>query len=393
MLNIIDKRLCTGCGACVNACPKHIIRLCDDREGFLYPVVDHEKCINCNLCEKSCPMQKEVVHTTETDKKYPQFYAGQLRCKDDLWDVSSGGAFWAFAETIIDNGGIVYGAVQENVDIITHIRAEDIEGIKRMRRSKYFQSDTCQTFRKVKEDLGNGKLVLYSGTGCQIAGLTSFLGRSFNNLYTCEVVCHGVPSRKVWKAYRKEKEEHEGKRIIDLVFRDKTIGWSRNQYKITYQDGSIERERSIRQLFHAGYLSGLFYRPSCGCCRFASLPRVSDITLADYWKYKGRFLQLASDLGVSLITINSNKGYDLLSKSSNYLDYEDTERGLALDSCRHLDEYPIENPDREAFFKLFFEKGYFAAAQKYIVFTEKRTITHRLKGLIKRLFKLVNNYR
>ena len=266
MIEIIDKRKCTGCGACVNACPLQIVSLSDDTEGFSYPKVDKEKCINCRLCEKSCPMLKEITSLNRKGSQYPLFYAGQLKCKKDLMDVSSGGAFWAFAKTIIDNGGIVYGAVQDDVDVITHVRSDDFEGIKRMRRSKYFQSNTGLTFHQVKEDLKNGKIVLYSGTGCQIAGLISFLGREYENLYTCDVVCHGVPSRNVWKTYREEKEKREGKRITGLVFRDKSIGWSKNQYKITFQDGSVEKERSTMQLFHAGYLRGLFYRPSCGSC-------------------------------------------------------------------------------------------------------------------------------
>lgn len=385
MIIITDKRNCTGCGACINACPKHIITMDEDSDGFIYPKIKVEDCIECHLCEKICPMLKDKLEISRQCAGFPQFYAGQLKSKEDLLEVSSGGAFWAFSQTIIDGGGIVYGAVQENVDYIYHIRADNLDGIKNIRRSKYFQSDTKLTFAQVKADLKEGRNVLYSGTGCQIAGLKTYLGKEYDNLITCDVVCHGVPSRKVWKAYRKEKEEREGKIIKDLVFRDKSAGWSHNQYKITYQDGSVEKEASTQQLFHAGYLQGLFYRPSCGVCRFASLPRVADVTLADYWQYQGRFRQPENDWGVSLITVNSNRGQRLLNDSARYLAIELTEQEKALASCRHLDEHPSENPDRANFFKLLNEVGYYAAARKYIT-ASNTNIVKRVVRKIRRIF-------
>ena len=382
MIKISDKRNCTGCGACINVCPKQIISFTEDKEGFIYPHIEADKCINCHLCENSCPMLKDRAALCLDVEGFPLFYAGQLINKEDLLQVSSGGAFWAFSQSVIEKGGVVYGAIQEKVDDIFHFRADNIEDIKRIRRSKYFQSDTKLTMRKVKDDLAKGLFVLYSGTGCQIAGLKAYLGKEYDNLVTCDVVCHGVPSRKVWKKYREEKEQHEGKKIQSLVFRDKSAGWSNNQYKITYEDGSVEKESSPKQLFHAGYLKGVFYRPSCGSCKWASLPRVSDVTLADYWKYQGDFRKPGEDFGVSLITINSAKGATLLQESSKYIKKEKTSRELAIKSCRHLDNHPKENPDRADFFNLFFEKGYYAAAEKYII--DKRN-----KNLFVRLLKKI----
>ena len=389
MIEITDKRNCTGCGACINACPRNIITMEEDKDGFIYPKIKVEDCIDCHLCEKNCPMLKDKSEVSKIHADYPQFYAGQLKNKDDLLEVSSGGAFWAFSQTVIEAGGIVYGAVQEDVDHIFHYRAESIDDIKRIRRSKYFQSDIGFSYQQAKEDLKNGLKVLFSGTGCQIAGLKGYLNKEYDNLITCDVVCHGVPSRKVWKVYRKEKEEREGKRIANLVFRDKSAGWSHNQYKITFNDGSVEKEASTKQLFHAGYLKGLFYRPSCGSCRFSSLPRVADITLADYWKYIGRFHQPDCDLGVSLITVNSVKGDKLLKQSAKYMEFDTTERELALRSCKHLDEHPTENPNRDAFFNLFFESGYYAAASKYIT---SRNITSLIKGKIIKMIRITKNY-
>lgn len=388
MIHVTNTRECTGCGACVNACPKSIISLSEDREGFLYPKVKEESCIDCHLCEKACPFASpSFIVGSDKNRSLPSFYAGQLKNKEDLFYVSSGGAFWALTQTIITKEhGVVYGAVQNNVDNIEHLRVEDLDEAKALRRSKYFQSDTKRTFQQAKQDLKNGRVVLFSGTGCQIAGLLTFLGKEYDNLYTCDVVCHGIPSRKVWKKYREEKEEKEGKKIIGLVFRDKTAGWSKNQYRITYEDGSEETERSTQQLFHAGYLRGLFYRPSCGSCHFASIPRVSDITLADYWKYKGHFHEEGKDIGVSLITANTKKGQFLLDRSADFLLIEPTTKKQALESCKHLDEHPSENPKRNQFFEQFFKTGYHTTAKKMIAFPQKKNlisfIIRKLKQII-----------
>ena len=384
MIEIIDPKLCTGCGACVNICRQNIISLKEDKNGFYYPFVQKEGCIDCGLCEDVCPCK---IHTNKgqinSSVDYPKFYAGQLIKKEELFEVSSGGASWAIVESILEEKGVVYGARQRNVDIVEHVRAESIEEAKELRRSKYLQSDTKYTFREVKKDLQRGKIVLYCGTGCQIAGLLSFLRKPYDNLYTCDIVCHGVPSQKVWRKYREEKEKKESKHIIDLVFRDKSIGWLENQYKITYDDGSVEKERSTLHPFHAGYLAGIFYRPSCGCCQFAKLPRSSDLTLADFWKYNGKFHSSDNNIGVSLITVNSKKGEFLLEKSKKYLETEETSKELALSSCHHLQNCPVENPYRSAFFSYFNKHGYFKAAQKYIF--KEETFTDCIKRIIKRI--------
>ncbi len=389
MIEIKDPKLCSGCGACVNICPKDIISLLEDEDGFLYPYLKKEECLDCGLCEKVCPyLSNAYKESYKSNTAYPEFYAGQLINKDELLEVSSGGAAWAITETIIAENGVVYGATQKDVDIVEHVRADNLEKAKTLRRSKYLQSNTKHTYSEVKKDLKEGRIVLFCGTGCQIAGLLSFLRKPYENLYTCDVVCHGVPSQKVWRKYREEKEKKEGKRFVDLVFRDKSLGWKyNNQYRITYDDGSIEKEKITTQPFHAGYLKGLFYRPSCGNCIFAHLPRFSDLTLADFWKYEGKFHSTENNVGVSLITVNSEKGKSLLEKSRKYLEIEKTNEDLALSSCRHLSDSPVENPNRSAFLAYFKKHGYIKAANKYIF--KKKTRLDKTKKVVNRII----NYR
>ena len=379
------KKDCCGCKACQDACRHAAISMVEDEEGFYYPSIDDSKCVDCGLCNKVCPYETtNSDHLRYESFSFPVFYAGQLHKNVELFEVSSGGACWALVQVVIQKGGVVYGAEQINVDHVRHTCAHTLEEAKKLRRSKYLPSDTGGVFSAVKQSLKEGTLVLFCGTGCQVAALNTFLGKSYENLFTADVVCHGIPSQKVWKKYREEKEKKAKKRIVDLVFRDKTKGWNKNQYKITYDDGSVEYESSVQNLFHAGYLHGLFYRPSCGTCRFATIPRVSDISLADYWQYKGKFHSEDNNVGVSLIAINSQKGGELLESASAYMDVEETSEELALKSCRHMDEHPVENPNRKKFFALFLRKGYHKAATRILY--PPPSIIERVKGRIKKIF-------
>ena len=370
--------------ACSNSCSFEAISFPFDEEGFWYPKVDTEKCRNCGKCERVCPFNDEMHGVPAANRSAePRFFAAQLKERAELFEVSSGGAFQAIARSVIRDQGIVYGAAQKDVDHIFHIRAENLEELKLTKRSKYLQSDIGDCYRRALRDLKNGKTVLFSGTGCQIAGLNCFLDKEYQNLYTCEVVCHGVPSRKVWEQYRKEKEAQTGKKLTDLVFRDKSLGWKKNQYKITYEDRSVEYERITTQLFHAGYLQGLFYRPSCGACPFASMPRAADLTLADYWRYQGRMAE--EDVGVSLVSANNPHGLTLLEKARDLLNIESTSAKDALNSCRHMDDHPTENPDRNAFIQETLSAGFHHAAKKY--YQNTNSLPSRIKNKLRRIMR------
>lgn len=388
MINVLDKSRCCGCTACMDACNHNAIQMKEDDYGFAFPSIDLNKCIDCGQCDMVCPYSLGNEKKWQYDSyEKPIFYAGQLKSKDDLQSVSSGGACWAIVQTVIREGGVCYGAIQQELDKIVHVRVDTIESAKRLRRSKYLQSDTRNVFKNVKLDLKEGKTVLFCGTGCQVAALNTFLGKAYSNLYTCDVVCHGVPSQKVWRKYREEKEKMVGKRMTGLVFRNKNKGWSHNQYEIIYEDGSSEYENSTSHLFHAGYLNGLFYRSSCGSCLFSKIPRVSDISFADFWKYQGNLHSTSNDVGVSLIAVNTPKGLSLLGLSSDFLVVEKTEDTLALSSCRHMDECPVENPERDAFFRLFLKKGYHKAIKKYLKLESPQTGYSKFSARLHKWFK------
>lgn len=375
---------CTGCSACSSVCPTNSITMREDKEGFLQPHIDTDTCIKCHKCEKTCPIIKPIDIEEEIQTSV---YAGQLKNKVDLLEVSSGGAFWALALTIIEQGGVVYGAAQYDVDNVRHIRVCTIEEAKALCRSKYLPSNIDGIFKQVAADLKTGIKVLFSGVGCQIAGLKAYLNKNYENLITCDVVCHGIPSLKVWKGYREEKEQHEGKRLVDLVFRNKSKGWRLNQYKMTYDDGSVEYCPSVSHPFHYGYLIGLFSRRSCATCHFATYDRISDFTLADYWRYNdGNF---NAKNGVSLICTHTKKGEQLLQEAGTLLEYYTTSKESAIASCRHLTHTPLEHPKRNTFFTLLEKYGYSKASDKSLKEQENIFMKgyHKMVSLLKRIIQ------
>ena len=381
MRNAVDGKVslksCTGCGACTVLCPKHAVSMVEDGDGFMRPFVDAGKCVNCGLCVARCP----AIHPFTRQKWVGvRYYAAQLVDRSLLKEVSSGGAFWALASAVIGHGGVVYGAAQESVDVVRHVRAETLYELEALRRSKYLPSQASHCFKLVRQDLKNGREVLFSGTGCQVAGLMTFLGEAYPKLLTVEVVCHGIPSLSVWRRFRKERERAKGSSITRVVFRDKSRGWKDNSYRIEYSNGKVQVEASRTQAFHAGYLQGLFYRESCASCPFASLPRIADITLADFWKYKGRFLRGGE--GVSLIAVNTPTGAAALDATRDHMNWERVPDVAAVASCRHLTHAPKEDPARSLFLKAVACEGYKSAFRRY----EKRrglSIGRRLVALFR----------
>lgn len=197
---MIDKK-CSGCMACVNICPKDAIKI-KRIDGFEYPYIDDKICIKCGKCNISCP----IINNHE-EKKYSQkVYAAKNKNTEIRMNSSSGGVFTLIAEWILDNNGVVFGAKFNEKMQVVHDYAETKEGLAVLRGSKYVQSQIGISYKKVKEFLESGKKVLFTGTPCQVEGLLSFLGKKYDNLYTQDIICHGVPSPLVWKKYIEYKE-------------------------------------------------------------------------------------------------------------------------------------------------------------------------------------------
>lgn len=307
MIRILEKNKCCGCGACMQICPIKCIQFIHDNEGFFYPKVIQEKCINCGLCEKVCP------YTSISDANKPlAIYAVKHIQEHIRLSSSSGGAFTALAEFVISLGGYVFGARFDSAWNVVHWGTNQIDGLDLLRRSKYVQSNTLNTYQEVKFLLNKGIWVLYCGTPCQILGLKKFLLKEYEHLILVDFVCHGVPSTKTWHLFLSNQTKEK---IENINFRDKKKGW--RNYTLKIESDNQEYNYSIEDnvsSYMKGFLKELYLRPSCHNCPAKSFRSGSDITLADYWWIQEVRPEFNDNIGCSLVYVNSPKGEKLLEK-------------------------------------------------------------------------------
>ncbi len=305
----VDYEKCTGCGACVQRCPKRCISWTEREFGFRYPQIDKDACVNCGQCEKVCPIDKALEVSAEQ-----KAYAAVHKDDEVLAKSTSGGAFTAIADAVFAQGGIVYGAAMLDGMQVKHIRTSGKDDFEGLRSSKYLQSDTGTTYQMVEQDLKQGKTVLYSGTPCQIDGLKNFLGKDYENLYTVDIVCHGVGSQAYFDKYMDYARERYGK-IKALRFRSKEYaGWSCGGVVVVDSSDCLKKipYRDFDNYYYSYFLSGDIYRKSCYSCKYANTNRVGDFTLGDYWGVEALNLPLQTKNGCSLLLVNNRHAMLLL---------------------------------------------------------------------------------
>ena len=337
----IKKNRCTGCSACFNACKFNCIEMIENEEGFLYPKVDLGKCKECKMCIKSCPLLKEknILNNQEIIAAYS---------KDDenRKNSSSGGCFGEFAKMILNQKGIVFGVgYDENFNVV-HKCVTNIEELQELKGSKYVQSKISDSYKTVQKYLIENKKVLFSGTPCQIAGLKSFLGKNYENLYTIDIVCHGVPSQKLFNKYLETYE----KAIKNLKFRDKTNGWNQFGIKVMFEDGEekvvVARKDNYMRLF----LTNMCLRKSCYNCEFRESQ--SDITIGDFWGIDKINNEINDDKGISVLLINTLKGKQIFEQvKEDIIFYEGFNKDeiVKYNSC--IKKSVKEPAKRKTFFK------------------------------------------
>lgn len=324
----LEKEECCGCSACENICPIKAITMKTDKEGFWYPIIDEKECIKCNLCEKACP-----IYNLNKNTSIKKAYAAYNKNDEVRLNSSSGGIFTILAEQVLGNKGIVFGAgFNKEFDVI-HFSVDNKDDLYKLRGSKYVQSDINVTYKEVKMYLNDNKIVLFSGTPCQISGLRSFLMKKYDNLICIDVICHGVPSPKVWSSYRqsivKEKE------LISMTFRDKSYGWKKAILKYTFKDGSYYKEKYNESKYIKGFIENIYLRPSCYNCRFKSLERDSDFTLADFWGNENVVPEIDDEKGISLVIAHNNNARKLIEsfKDRIYLEEVDIYKAIDFNIC------------------------------------------------------------
>lgn len=295
MIQIVDKRDCCGCTACANRCPHQCITMSPDEEGFLYPVVDKDHCVHCNLCDSVCPMLRPSAPSLPL-----KVYAARQQDPIIRQKSSSGGVFSALAESIIHEEGVVFGAKFDEQWRVVHSYTETIEGLAAFRGSKYVQSSIGDSYSYAERFLQNGRKVLFSGTPCQISGLKCYLCKDYENLFTVDVICHGVPSPLVWNEYVKTLLP-----VTAVSFRDKKIGWHKYGFSVKHHSHECYELRQ-QNLFLRGYLQELYQRPICHHCPFREFKSGSDVTLGDFWGIHSIFPEMDDDKGVNIVFVKSD---------------------------------------------------------------------------------------
>lgn len=314
MIQISDKTKCCGCTACASSCPKKCISMQYDEEGFLYPVVDKASCVNCGVCEKVCPVNN-------SPKKYEisSAYIARNKELDIVKYSSSGGFFDALCKLVIQNGGVVVGAVYADDFSVHHKCAETIEDCKKFYGSKYVQSELDDIFYLVKKHLMNGKFVCFSGTPCQIAGLKQYLNKDYENLLLVDLVCHGVPSPMLWKKYLSMMETKYHSKVVRANFRSKKYGYQSSSMNLKFEN-SMDYYGSPRiDVLLKTFYSNIALRPCCYKCPFKGAERTSDITIYDCWHGASILGTRDDDLGYTSVLVRGDKGQKVIEQLAVYL--------------------------------------------------------------------------
>ena len=353
-IKALERDKCTGCYSCYNACKLNAIEICENDEGFIFPFIDEQKCVWCGKCADSCP----VLNIDYSNNKTPDLYA--VRADDAIRAVSSsGGIFTVLAEEILDRAGYVCGAAFDDELNLNHIIVNSELGLAKLRGSKYVQSNIGKVYAEIEKLLKRGDPVLFTGTPCQVAGLKAYLGKDYKELYTVDIICHGVPSQRIFHKYLEGVQPE--KIVKEVRFRDKRFGWSCQKICIINSDGSEYVDDSKTDVYLRGFFNNAILRKSCSDCPFAEFPRQGDISIGDFWGISKLDKSQYDKKGTSLVYVNSKKGKRLFESIEDKLkikqfDFKTTKISNRIQSKQRISQ------NRKRIFK-FLNSGRFTFAQ------------------------------
>lgn len=373
MTLFIDDKDCCGCTACESICPKNAIKMTVNKEGFLYPEINQEQCINCGLCIKTCQYKKDIENKTYSCMiTKPKVFAVRHKSIEVRENSRSGGIFTAVSDWVLENGGVVFGAVLNEDMTVSHERATDSNERNRMRGSKYVQSDKKKSFTAVKKDLDDGKYVLYTGTSCEISGLQSYLRHTYPKLICMDIICHGVPSPQILQDYLSWQEKKHKAKVVNFDFRNKKkFGWSSAVETLYFKDVAGKEFNINSSVYSKLFYSDSAVRYSCFQCPYKSINHPADITIGDFWGIERVDSDFNADnSGASLVLVNSEKGFNIFNEIIDRLDYIES----SIEDCLQTPLIkPCDIPKaRPAFWYIYEHKSFgllvyvFASSQKKI---------------------------
>lgn len=380
MLKIDNKSNCCGCHACYNSCPQNAIIMEEDEKGFKYPKINENKCTNCGFCEKVCPILNKRKIAND-----PKAYACINKDENIRENSSSGGIFTLIAKEIINMGGVVFGTKFDSNFNVIHSYTSLEEELYKFRGSKYVQSIIGDNYKIAKSFLEAGKYVLFTGTPCQIEGLLAYLGKKYDKLFTQDIICHGVPSPKVWRKYLDYRKHKDEDRPLSINFRNKDNGWSSFNLKFTYENKSYKKSQ-VEDKYMQAFLRNVCLRDSCYKCSFKKINRLSDITLADFWGIQRVKPELYDNKGTSLVIVNSEKGKELFESIKENIIQEEVNIEEALVGNTAMLTSAVVDKNRVKFFENLDKLDFSVLVNKY---TEKPSLMLKIIVLLKKIAKRI----
>lgn len=348
MLGKIKKEDCCGCSACEQGCPRGCIEMVFDEEGFQYPRVNKAQCINCGICESVCPISSKEKKNKTTPEKIYIAYANNEVIR---MSSSSGGIFTLLAEKCIEENGAVCGAAFSDSFDVCHMIVEKREDIEKLQGSKYVQSKIDNVYKEVKYRLEKDEEVIFSGTPCQVMGLKAYLRKEYKNLLTVDILCHGVPSAKLWKKYLAEQEKAHGSAVRSAFFRHKKYGWKNYSVLLEFDNNTVYERIFTEDSFMQMFLANISLRPSCYNCHFKEMPHSADITLGDCWGVELHSPEMDDNKGTSVILLNTDKGVQKFQQICANVICKASCLDEAIPSDSESRKSVREHPNRKAFFK------------------------------------------
>lgn len=376
-LKIEVLKTCTGCSACYSVCPVDAINMKVDNEGFYKPAVDNSICIECKKCDKTCPIinnfKKNFPNTFE-----PKTYAVYIRDKEILKKCSSGGVYPLIAQNVIKKGGLVSGVYMDDNFHVQHTLVDNCTDLIKTYGSKYVPSDLKDNFKEIHTALKNGKEVLFTGTPCQVGGLRAYLKKDYSNLITVDLICHGIPSKKLFEKYISNTGRFR-KKLTGISFRDKSLGWEK--YFIRKEYGKKKKYTfTVCDTFMNLFLCDISLGPGCYNCQFNGVPRSADITIGDYWGIRNTTPNMYNFMGSSAVIINSQKGWVFMDRHwENFIYQEDSLENVIKGNPSLIHSANL-HPERENFFVDMDTLSYRALHRKYIKKNTKKWLFNTLRG-------------
>ena len=390
MIEIENKTDCCGCQACGDICHAEAISFHPDHEGFWYPEVDRNKCTDCHLCEKICPVLN-IDALKHHNKSAPKVFGGYSKDIVIRFDSTSGGVFSLLAQAMYKQKGYVSGAIYTDDFKVVNFISDDKKDLRRLRSSKYVQSNAEGLYKRIKSLLESGEKVLACGSPCQMAALRSFLRKDYDNLIIVDFLCRATNSPKVFEKYKESLEARYGSKIVAIKDKNKDHGWHSLARKVTFENGQVYYGEGHEDDYRRGYHANVFERPSCYECKFKGVPRISDITLGDFWGIGSVDPSLEQNLGTSLVMINSEKGekyFDIIRDKLVMKEFclDDIVPGNSTAIMGGKLPYPA-GIDRNEFFKALDEMPFDECAAKFFPYVSEEKVT--LKRKIRTLLGIV----